>query len=831
MTTAAAGGDRARPWLDPALDVQERVDALMTDLSDDERVALALADWTPLVARTLPFPHYVDAGSGVRGVEGATAFPTAIALAATFDPVLAQEYGAAVGAEARAAGYTVLLGPTLDLARDPRGGRVPEALGEDPYLSGLLGAAHVRGAQGRHLIAQLKHYIAYNSEARRTGWGPLRRRGDAIDVRVARATLEDAYFLPFRAAVEAGAWSMMGSYNRIDGEYVCQTADLLDIPRREWGWRGFYAPDFLFAVRDPAAAVAAGLDVPGLEGSAGRTPEMLGTSRRDAIVERILRALVGSGLVDDPPPASAPPSTPEHRDLARRAAIAGTVLLANRDRALPLGDEVRSVAVLGPAGADAMFTVGGSAAVTLDQRRTLTPLEGIRTRAGDGVRIASAQGSWGDVPLPEVPAAAFTLPDGSGPGVRVERVSADGSTVQEVAACVAFRGSAQDLDGAWPRRWTTAVSSGRTGLHRVSLAVSGQATLRLDGQVVLAGAREATRFIAGPAYPLQARVLLEAGVPVPLEIDYEVGPGILEPALGLGPELRLGWQQPDSLIDDAVAAAAGADAAVVLVNAASGEGMDRDGLALPGDQDELVARVAAVNPRTIVVLNTPGAVLMPWIDDVAAVLAMWYPGEQFGAALAAVLFGDAEAGGRLPLTFPFDRAQLPGGDAVPGSAPTQVRYDEGVALGYRSAGVRRSGALFPFGYGLGAAPVRQEVTGVDVDAAGAVVRIRVTNLGDRPTVHVAEAYLELEGFEDDGAALAGLARVPIAAGATADAEIFVAPDAFQRYDPDLGSRAVVAGMHRLRIGLHALDPGQTVTIRPSEGTAPQEPQAREAPQR
>ena len=306
MTADTAVPDRDRPWLNSSLDLEARVAALLADLSDHDRVALARADWAPLRNRALPFPHYADAGSGLRGVDGATAFPAGIALAATFDAELAQEYGAAVGAELRTAGFSVLLGPGLDLARDPRGGRVPEAFGEDPYLTGLIGAAHVRGVQGNHVIAQLKHYIAYHCETRRTGWGPVWRRGDAMDVRVSRATLEDLYFRPFRTVVDAGAWSMMGSYNRLDGEYVCQNAELLDIPRREWGWRGFYAPDFLFAVRNPAAALAAGLDVPGLEGSAGRTPEMLTApavaGARDEIVRRILRALIGSGLLDHPLP-------------------------------------------------------------------------------------------------------------------------------------------------------------------------------------------------------------------------------------------------------------------------------------------------------------------------------------------------------------------------------------------------------------------------------------------------------------------------------------------------------------------------------------------------
>jgi beta-glucosidase len=818
MTSAALPGDREQPWRDASLDGDARVAALMADLTDDERTSLALADWTPLSSRGLPFPHYVDAGSGLRGVDGATAFPAFIALAASFDPALAQEYGAAVGAEARAARFTVVLGPTLDLARDPRGGRVPEALGEDPYLTGLLGAAHVRGVQGNRVMVQLKHYIAYNSETRRTGFGPVWERGDAMDVRVSRAALEDAYFLPFRAAVDAGAWSIMGSYNRVDGEYVCQQRELLRIPREEWGWSGFYAPDFLFAVRDPATALAAGLDVPALDGAGGRTADMLATADldggTDGIARRILRALVGSGLVDHPLSEPSPPSTQAHRDLARRAAIAGSVLLVNRDRALPL-DAVRSLAVLGPSGADALFTLGGSAAVTVDPARAVTPVDGIRARAGAGTTVAAAQGSWGDVPLPAVPASAFSLPDGTGPGVLVERVDGAGVAHPEVRPAVDFRGGADDVRGAWPRRWTADLTSERSGPHRLSLALTGRARVVLDGRVVLAGAREAARFIAGPAYPLQAVVDLQAGRPARLEIDYEVGPGILIAEFRLGPELRLGWQPPDSLLDEAAAAATSADAAVVIVNAASGEGMDRDDLALPGDQDALVARVAAANRRTVVVLNTPGPVLMPWLDDVAAVLQVWYPGEQFGAALAAVLFGDEEPAGRLPLTFPLDRADLPGGEHGPGDAPARLTYDEGVAIGYRSPMVRRSGALFPFGFGLGHARTRHDVVDADIVDGAVRLRLRATNLDERPAVHVAQAYVELDG-RGDGAGLAGIARIPLAACQSGDGEIRIPAGAFRRYDASLGRRALVAGTHAVRVCVHALDPGENVTVEVDE---------------
>ena len=829
-------------WLDAARPLEDRVRSFVDDLDGSELVAIALGDFGALTSRGLPVPNYVDSGTGLRDTEGATAFPAGIALAATFDAGLAEAYGAAVGAEARTAGYTVVLGPTLDLARDPRAGRIPEALGEDPYLSGLLGAAHVRGLQANHVIAQLKHFVAYNGEERRTGYGLGPDRGASMDVRVSRSVLQDTYLRPFRSAIEAGAWSMMGSYNRINGDYACETAELLDLPRREWGWRGFYCPDFLFAVRDPAAALAAGLDLGALGGPGGRTPELVADAPAGvvpALVANLVRALIGSGLVDHPlaevdhplaevdqplaevdhplaevdqsfpePVEGTGPSTPEHQQLAQDCAIAATVLLRNEETALPFGDDVTSIAVIGPSGIDAFYVTGGSAAVSLVEDRLVTPVAGIRAHAGRR-RVEAAQGSFGDVPLPLVPSSAFILPDGSGPGVEVQFVAADGRTWIETVPRIDHVVAPGDTEARWPRRWRARLTSPLSGAHRLSLTFGGRASVTLDGERVLVGSRELEQFIHGPRYPMQVVVDLEAYAPALLEIDFEPGPAIAIPPMGLGPTLRLGWQPPDDLIERAIEVAAGCDAAVVLVNAACGEGMDRDSLALPGDQDKLVRLVAAANPRTVVVLNTPGAVLMPWLEDVAAVLQVWYPGERFGAALAAVLFGAAEPGGRLPLTFPRTRADLPGGDRGPETVPTELDYDADGGIGYRAPGIRERGALFPFGHGLGYAETRCHVTAPDVTGGELAMRLEVTNLSGRDTTHVAQVYAVC-GTE--AAALVSVVRIPVPAGARVSHPVTLSAGSFARWDDAAGRAMPQPGDHRLWVRTSSAGPGMGIAV-------------------
>jgi beta-glucosidase len=284
--------------------------------------------------------------------------------------------------------------------------------------------------------------------------------------------------------------------------------------------------------------------------------------------------------------------------------------------------------------------------------------------------------------------------------------------------------------------------------------------------------------------------------------------------MGLGPTLRLGWQPPDELIQRAVEAAASCDVAVVVVNVACGEGMDRDSLSLPGDQDKLVRRVAAANPRTVVVLNTPGAVLMPWLDEVAAVLQVWYPGERFGAALAAVLFGDAEPGGRLPLTFPRSRRDLPGGDHGPEATPTELDYDADGGIGYRAPGVRENGALFAFGHGLGYASTTCAVTAVGMVGEELTLSLSLANVGDRDAVHVVQCYAEVGG---EAAELVHVQRVPVAAGQVVEASATIAATAFARWNGESSRRVAVEGPHILRVATSSTDPGTSIPVMVVDG--------------
>ena len=797
----------------------DRAANIVAKMTVADKVALACADFGAVAHLGLPALSFTDGGNGVRVADDATAFPVCLSLAAAFDEQLAYRFGSAVGQEARSAGHNVLLGPALDIARTPLGGRQPEAFGEDPFLTGALGAAYVRGVQ-RNVVAMVKHFVVNNFETGRTGSGaPPSDRGPAVDIRVSRRALEEIYFPPFRRALlDAGAGSVMGSYNQVNGCYACQNPELFDTLKNQWGWAGFVAPDFMFAVRDPLAAARAGLDLPGLGDAEGRTPEdftsgRIGPDRLDDAATRMVSTMVTHGLIGQ---AAVPgPPVAESLDLAAEAAVAGSVMLVNSAGALPLGEDVRSLAVIGPAGLDASYVMGGSPAVKLHPHRVVTPLAGIRHRAGNAVRVEHAQGSWGDIPLPAIPPDLMSAPQVPGapvgPGVLAEYIDGlagtPGKRVTRVEPGIEATEPPAGFGPQWRATWTTVLTPNQDGRHRFSLAVAGKSSLYLDGVLVAAGAREAIRFIDGPSYALQAVVHLVAGQPLTIRVEYETGPALAVAEFGLRPEVRLGWQPPDSLIDEAAATAAQCDVAVVIVNQASGEGMDRQSLELPGDQDRLITEVARRNPRTVVVLNTPGPVLMPWLDAVAAILQVWYPGEQFGTALARVLFGDEDPGGRLPVTFPADAGQGPvqALEQYPGVGGVAT-YTEDILVGYRFFAANNQQPLFPFGHGLSYARFGYESLELRRTGPGDIqLSFGIVNDSPRPGHEVAQLYLRCpEAAAEPPLQLKGFTRVHLGAGERRDVTLTLTSTDLAAWSDQAGW-TVHPGRYEVLIGSSSAD--------------------------
>ena len=348
------------------------------------------------------------------------------------------------------------------------------------------------------------------------------------------------------------------------------------------------------------------------------------------------------------------------------------------------------------------------------------------------------------------------------------------------------------------------------GGHRFTVLAAGITRLEIDGTMVAAGEREFGQVFDGPPLPVEGTIDLRAGRPVAIRLDYNSTTAWPVMDLGLGGgNVRLGWQPPDTRIQEAARLAAESDVAVVVASTAVDEGMDRASLAQPGDQDRLIAAVAEANPRTVVVLNTGGPVLMPWLDQVAAVLQAWLPGQQFGQALAAVLFGDADPGGRLPVTFPatLDQGPVTGPERWPG-VNGDARYDEGVLVGYRWYDQHGQQPLFCFGHGLSYGEYEYGQPRVEhQEATGAVtVTLQVTNVGGRAGAEVIQLYVASPaGAQQPPKQLKGFTKVPLNPGATSEVSLRLARGDLAAFDEATGEWIVHEGRYEILVGRSSRD--------------------------
>ncbi|MBV8854894.1 MAG: glycoside hydrolase family 3 C-terminal domain-containing protein, partial [Sinobacteraceae bacterium] len=714
-----------------------------------------------------------DGPAGVgNGMTGVTQFPAPVAGAATWNAALLRRYGMALADEHAGKGRNVVLAPTINILRTPRWGRAAESLGEDPYLTGQLGAAVVDGIQSRGVIATPKHFVANNQETLRLGDAPSFA---AIDVLVSERALREIYLPAFRATVElAHAGSVMCSYNRINGVYACESPLLDQILRRDWHFDGFVVSDWYFAHRSTVAAALAGLDVSMPGGSNFGFPAFFGEplrkaldarqvspQRLDTMAENILRPVFRLGLADkrasDSPAKSV--RSAEHSALALAIAQQGSVLLKNRGELLPLRGQMHSIAVIGDDAGERVQTTERYGGFVNDPNIRITaPREAITRRAGDAVSVTYEPGTLGTGPLPAVPASVLSSAHDGLPGLSASwygSVDPEGSPLRQTReAAVDLHEAPPGLPAVWSARWQGRLTPPRSGRYRFSLSGGGDAVLYIDG-------REVTRiYKQGFTSVSHGVITLSADRPVPVRIDYAMAPTISKP------RLQWGWQPPDDRLAKAVAAARRADVAIVFASDNVSEGGDRTSLRLPGDQDELIAAVAAANPHAVVVLHTVGPVLMPWLSKVAAVIEAWYPGEAAADAIAAVLFGDVNPSGKLPMTFPATDHQGP--DTTPDRFPGtkgRVSYDEELDVGYRYFDARHETPLFPFGFGL--AYSRFRIDQVQIHPARSAVRIdgRVSNVGSRSGTAVVQLYL---GFPASAGEppwqLRGFDRIELAGG-------------------------------------------------------------------
>ena len=705
----SAAAQPSAPWMDATLSPDARASLVQAQMTADEELVLVMgyvgiytkqswmrpppdslrvllpgtAGYVPGIPRLgIPALKESDAGVGIannywlRPGDTATAYPSGLSNAATWNAQAAYDGGAGIGMEARDRGFNVMLDGGINLAREPRNGRIFEYGGEDPLLAGVIVGAQIRGIQSQHVVSTIKHYALNDQETGRT----------VITANVDEAAARESDLLAFEIAIERGnPGAVMCAYNRINNIYACENDFLLNkVLKGDWGYPGWVLSDW-GAVHSTIAAANGGLDQESASGTDRQdyfgdplkqalAAGTVAPARLHDMVHRILRTMFAIGLFDNP---AAPQKPAFHVDVAQRSAEEGIVLLKNEANILPLAKAARSIAVIGGHSDLGMLSGGGSSQV---------------------------------------------LPVGFDPDKQV--------------------------------------------------MVGGPVVVLSNGARVMPLSRE----IFDPPSPLAA---ISALAP---HASVRYADGVDQKA--------------------AAALAASADVAIVFVQQWMTEGDDVDSLALPGVQDGLIAAVAAANPHTIVVLETGGPVLMPWLGKVPAVLETWYAGSGGAAALARILFGEIDPSGRLPVTFPQSEAQLPRPKlATPPAGYFYVNYAEGSDVGYRWYDSHKLTPLFPFGFGL-------SYTSFDLSGFSALggdnvtATVKVANTGSRDGMEVVQLYVTPPG---EVARLVGWSKIALKSGETQTVTLAAEPRLLARYDALVHVWRIPTGPYGVSVRTSATD--------------------------
>ncbi len=803
------------PWLDTRLSTDDRARAVLAQMTLDEKIqemgsirdATHSRETPPIERLCVPALRMNNGSAGVSTGGPvqfpATALPAPIGLAATWEPTQARRYGVVEGVETLAQGRNLLEGPDVDLARVPVNGRTFEAYGEDPFLAGQMATNDVRGIQSQGVIATVKHYAANNQETNRS----------AVNEIIDERTLHEIYLPAYEAGVREGhSGAVMCAKNQVNGAFSCESRDLLlSTLKGMWGFEGFVVSDFNSChntVRCANNGMEFELPVSSFfSNSAIKAALAAGTVTQFTIDEhvfRILRTMIRFGIFDRPQtttPIDAAAGGAVSRDIAQRAAV----LLKNDGAALPLdAAAVHSIAVLGPF-AGAAHTGGGGSSHVLPLY-TVSPVDGINNRLGPDVTVRYAPGIGSGGP-PAVPSSALSPPGQPGVhgllGEYFPNPTLSGTPqVTRIDEQVNFAFGSGEPGPELPVdnfsiRWTGTLTAPTTGDYVLGTTSDDGSMLFIDDKLAVdnGGTHAATT--------VTATVHLDAG-PHSLRLEYFDATG--------GASVTLGWLPPGVLNDalqQAVDAAKASDVAVVMVGDNESEGRDRPSMALSAGQDELVQAVVAANPRTIVVVKSGAPVLMPWIDQVPAVLEAWYPGEEDGNVVAGLLFGDVNPSGKLPITFP----KAPGD--VPANTPAQypgvngvATYSEGVFVGYRHYDARGIAPLFPFGYGLSYTTFQMGGLRVQRVADGVDVMVDVTNTGTRAGAQVVQVYVgqpDTVGVPVPPHQLGGFRKVTLRPGQTRPVRIHLSARAFAHWDVTSDTFVAPNGTYRIFVGSSSRD--------------------------
>ncbi|HTV47132.1 MAG TPA: glycoside hydrolase family 3 N-terminal domain-containing protein [Phycisphaerae bacterium] len=847
-TFAQSGADHGFAGLN-SQQVEARVNQLLSELTPDEKIQLLAGDGymatQPIDRLNIPALRMSDASVGIRVYGLATAYPASIALAATWDPQLAQLEGMAIGRDCLARDVQIVLGPGMNITREPQNGRNFEYLGEDPYLASQIAVGWIKGVQSQGVAACAKHYIGNEQEIDRM----------TVDDIIDRRTLEEIYLPPFRAAIQqAHVCYVMAAYNQVNGQYCTASQFLLtDILRKEFGFQGVVMSDW-GAVHETLGPFTAGLDLemPGDDFYNQAAIETLLETGQitqamlDEHVRRILRTMVAMGFMDtktDQP--NIPYDDPMSAATALQVAAEGTVLLKNSNGILPLNaSQIHTIVVVGPMATPAV-TGGGGSSFTSPIRTPVDVVSAIEADVGPDVSVVDIPYNdlltnvWGtgDIQTQEgntgLYGEYFNDTDLLGPPkfTRVDKSinfkwngtapqKSDSTDKTGTSSKTSAATSTADVVNStedktklittnnYSVRWTGQIKPSNTGDYFFVIGSSGGSRVYLDGDLIIDNWRPQS-FTAQSAVEH-----LIAGQTYPLKIEYFSNSS--------SAQVQFGWVPVSSmeLSDEDRLAISSADVVIACMGLGGFESEGRDhSYDLPAPQGWYLKLVGQANPHTIAVITAGAGVGMnEWLDQVAGLIYVWYPGENGNTALADILFGKIDPSGRLPDTFSKQWSDEPAFMNYPGDDHC-VHFDEGIYVGYRWYDKKNIDPQFCFGYGLSYTnfsfgPLQVSSSG---DGPNCVISVSesVTNTGNRSGDEVVQLYIrppENSPIDRCVQTLQGFTRVSLDPGQSKTVELNLTWQSFACFNPATNAWEVPPGQYQIAVGSSSRDTPSTAVV-------------------
>jgi len=774
---------KVEPYKDTTVPIEDRIEDLMSRLTLEEKIDLLGGTGfasKPIERLGIPELRMTDGPLGVRW-EKSTAFPSGIAMASTWNPALIRELGAAIGRETKSKDRHVILGPCVNIARIPQGGRNFESFGEDPFLAARMGVDYIKGVQGENVVATVKHFACNNQEHERM----------YVDTKVDERTLHEIYLPAFKAAVqEADVLALMNAYNKVNGHY-CSENDylLIDVLKKQWGFTGLVMSDW-GAVHSSIPTANSGCDLEMPDGKYMNRETLLdaiknGTVKQSAVddkVRRLLRVLFKTGLFEKPSlQDDNVPGTKENIEAAYRTEAEAIVLLKNNNNVLPLQlDKIKSLAVIGPNAFTAKTGGGGSSRV--DPLDAPSPVDIFKKNLEGKVKLSFAAGVKmpGDTdPIPTE--CLFT--DENTNGVKGEYFDNT-----EFSGTPAFTRVDKQISFEWgdggPKpdfkvnqfsvRWTGKIKPPKTGEYALETTSDDGVRLYIDDELLFENWDD-----HGPEAD-KVTIKLEKDKLYNFKLEfYENGGGAV---------IKLGWQMPDdNIMTDARNKAKNSDAAVIFVGTSENiesEGFDRNNINLPDQQDKLIEEVAKVNKNIIVVITSGSPVTMDkWINKVDGVVEAWFGGQEMSRAIFDVLSGKVNPSGKLPVSFPRRWEDCSAYGLYKAKDSVTV-YSDGIYVGYRHFDKKNIEPLFPFGYGLSYTRFTYDGLKLVKDGKNVKAVFTIKNTGPKEGMEVAQVYVKdvQAKVERPEKELKGFKKVSLKPGESKTVEVVLDESSFQYYD-------------------------------------------------